>query len=114
MPLQTIISKYFLEINCYLIKYSVDNPRSETYLNHPSFGLLYRICEVKENQNIFTTLYAQRLFFLVRINEDRLIFDPISRSDARMLVENRVRQLRTQGSLQDYQELQRVYQRTFQ
>lgn len=92
----------------------MDNHRNETYLNHPSFGLLYRICEVKEKQNIFTTLYAQRLFFLVSMNEDSLIFDPISRSNARMLVESRVRQLRTQGSLQKYQELQKIYQRTFQ
>ena len=92
----------------------MDKPRSETYLNHPSFGLLYRICEVKENQNIFTTLYAQRLFFLVRVNEDSLIFDPISRSDARMLVENRLRQLRSSSSSQEYLELQMVYQRTFQ
>lgn len=92
----------------------MDNPKGETYLNHPSFGLLYRICEVKENQNIFTTLYAQRLFFLVTVNEDSLVFDPISRSEARMLVENRVRQLRTQGNLLKHHELQKIYQRTFQ
>lgn len=92
----------------------MDNPKGETYLNHPSFGLLYRICEVKENQYIFTTLYAQRLFFLVTVNEDSLIFDPISRSDARMLVENRMRQLRNQGSLLKQHELQKIYQRTFQ
>lgn len=92
----------------------MDNPKGETYLNHPSFGLLFRICEVKENQNIFTTLYAQRLFFLVTVNEDKLIFDPMSRSEARMLVENRVRQLRAQGNLIKSQELQKIYQRTFQ
>ena len=92
----------------------MDNQRSETYLNHPSFGLLYRICQVKDNQNIFTTLYAQRLFFLVTANDDSLIFDPISRSDARLLVENRVRQLRSHSNSQEYQELLAVYQRTFQ
>ncbi|MFN6395799.1 MAG: PII-interacting protein PipX family protein, partial [Aphanizomenon sp.] len=42
------------------------NPESsETYINHPTWGLLYRICMVDENQDLFTTLYAQRLFFLV-------------------------------------------------
>jgi PII interaction protein X len=92
----------------------VDNQRSETYLNHPSFGLLYRICEVKENQNIFTTLYAQRLFFLVTANADNFTFDSISRSDVRILVENRLRQLRHQTTSQEYQQLQKIYQRTFQ
>lgn len=92
----------------------MDNKRSETYLNHPSFGLLYRICKVEDNQHIFTTLYAQRLFFLVTTNADSFVFDPISRSDARLLVENRVRQLRNRNTLQEYQELQKIYQRTFQ
>lgn len=92
----------------------MDNQRSETYLNHPSFGLLYRVCEVKENQSIFTTLYAQRLFFLVTINSDSFNFEPISRFDARLLVENRLRQLRTQTNSTEYQQLQIIYQRTFQ
>jgi PII interaction protein X len=92
----------------------VDNQRSETYLNHPSFGLLYRICEVRENQNIFTTLYAQRLFFLVTVNGNNFTFEPISRADARVLVENRLRQLRHQTTSQEYQQLQTIYQRTFQ
>ena len=92
----------------------MDNQRSETYLNHPSFGLLYRICQVKENQDIFTTLYAQRLFFLVTVSADSFIFEPISRSDARLLVENRVRQLRAYNNSQEYQELLAIYQRTFQ
>ncbi|HAA33067.1 MAG TPA: DUF3539 domain-containing protein, partial [Cyanobacteria bacterium UBA8553] len=38
---------------------------SETYLNHPTFGLLFRVCMVEEGQELFTTLYAQRLFFVV-------------------------------------------------
>lgn len=92
----------------------MENQRSETYLNHPSFGLLYRICEVKENQNIFTTLYAQRLFFLVTMNVDSFTFEPISRSNARLLVENRLRQLRNQTTSTEYQQLQKTYQRTFQ
>ena len=92
----------------------MDNQRSEIYLNHPSFGLLYQICQLKDNQNIYTTLYAQRLFFLVTIGADNFTFDPISRSDARLLVENRLRQLRIQGTAEEYKELQAVYQRTFQ
>ncbi len=40
------------------------NPdHSETYINHPTWGLLYKISIVDDNQELFTTLYAQRLFF---------------------------------------------------
>jgi len=36
---------------------------TEEYLNHPTFGLLYKICLVEKNRGLFSTLYAQRLFF---------------------------------------------------
>ncbi len=38
---------------------------AESYLNHPTFGLLYRICELEDSRELFTTLYAQRMFFLI-------------------------------------------------
>jgi PII interaction protein X len=69
---------------------------------------------VEENQELFTTLYAQRLFFLVTTASDGLAFEPISRSDARLLVENRLRLLRRTGSSQDFEQLQKIHQRTFQ
>jgi PII interaction protein X len=92
----------------------VNSYSNETYLNHPTFGLLYRVCLIKDNQELFTTLYAQRLFFLVTIQSEKLIFEPISRSDARLLVESRLRQLRSSESLTKHQELQTAYQRIFQ
>ena len=87
---------------------------SETYLNHPTFGLLYRVCMVEEGQELFTTLYAQRLFFLVTSSPNGISFEPISRSDARLLVENRLRLLRRTGSSQDFEKLQLIHQQTFQ
>jgi PII interaction protein X len=86
---------------------------TETYLNHPTFGLLYRVCIVEENQELFTTLYAQRLFFLVTTSSEGLTFEPISRSDARLLVENRLRQLRRLGSSADIEQLQLIHKQTF-
>ena len=86
---------------------------TETYLNHPTFGLLYRVCMVEENQELFTTLYAQRLFFLVTTSSEGLAFEPISRSDARLLVENRLRQLRRIGSSTDIEQLQLIHKQTF-
>ncbi|MBV8886993.1 MAG: PipX family protein [Chroococcidiopsidaceae cyanobacterium CP_BM_RX_35] len=87
---------------------------SETYLNHPTFGLLYRVCIVEENQELFTTLYAQRLFFLVTTGTRGFKFEPIGRSEARLLLDNRLRLLRRTGQLQEYDQLQKVLQRTFQ
>ena len=87
---------------------------AETYLNHPTFGLLFRVCMVEEGQELFTTLYAQRLFFLVATTPNGIAFEPISRSDARLLVENRLRLLRRTGSSTDFEQLQLVHQQTFQ
>lgn len=86
---------------------------NESYLNHPTFGLLYRVCAVEANQELFTTLYAQRLFFVVTSDRNGLSFTPIGRSDARLLVENRMRQLRRIGAAREYEELHTIHQRTF-
>jgi PII interaction protein X len=87
---------------------------TETYLNHPTFGLLFRVCLVEENQELFTTLYAQRLFFMVTTGSDGITFEPIGRSDARLLVENRLRMLRRTGSTQEFELLQNIHKQTFQ
>lgn len=86
---------------------------SETYLNHPTFGLLFRLCLVEENKELFTTLYAQRLFFVVISRSDGVSCEPISRADARFLVENRLRSLRRMGQSQEYDQLVEIQKRTF-
>ncbi|MFE1746354.1 transcriptional coactivator PipX [Coleofasciculus sp. H7-2] len=87
---------------------------SETYLNHPTFGLLYRVCLLEDSQELFTTLYAQRLFFLVNTSPSGIKFEPITRSDGRLMVENRLRMLRRSGQMEDYEGLQAIHKRTFQ
>lgn len=86
---------------------------NEIYLNHPTFGLLYRVCLLEEHRELFTTLYAQRLFFLVTVGHKKVSFDPITRSDARLLVENRLRNLRRGSNVQEFNSLNRTYQQTF-
>jgi len=86
---------------------------NETYLNHPTFGLLYRVCTIESHQEIFTTLYAQRLFFLVTVSENGVAFEPKTRDEAGALVENRLRKLRRQGAKEAYQALRETYQRFF-
>jgi PII interaction protein X len=87
---------------------------AETYLNHPTFGLLFRVCLVENHQELFTTLYSQRLFFVVDQSASGLKFEPISRADARFMVESRLRMLRRAGQNSEYTQLQQVHQRTFQ
>ncbi|NET56880.1 MAG: DUF3539 family protein [Symploca sp. SIO2E6] len=87
---------------------------TETYLNHPTFGLLFRVCLIEEHQELFTTLYAQRLFFKVTTTNTGLTFEPITRSDARLLVENRLRVLRRTGASIELDQLQSIHRQTFQ
>jgi PII interaction protein X len=86
----------------------------ETYLNHPTFGLLFRVCLVEEKRELFSTLYAQRLFFLVDNGPDGIEFEPIGRAEAKVLVENRMRIMRRTGMQTEYDQLQFVHKRTFQ
>jgi PII interaction protein X len=69
---------------------------------------------VDENQDLFTTLYAQRLFFLVTTELKVLKFQSIGRTEARMMLENRLRTLRRSGNSHEYELLQNVFQCTFQ
>ena len=86
----------------------------ENYINHPTFGLLFRICFLEEHQELFTTLYAQRLFFLVITEATGVKFEPIGRSEARLMLETRLRLLRRSGQYQEYEQLQKILQNTFQ
>lgn len=85
----------------------------EHYLNHPTFGLLYRICVVEENQELFTTLYAQRMFFLVTNTASGLSFQPLTRADARLTIDLRIRTLRRNGQILESQDLQTTTQKNF-
>ena len=86
---------------------------SEHYLNHPTFGLLSRLCKVDEFRSLFTTLYAQRLFFLITSSAEGLQFDPVSRADAKLMLETQMRSLRRGGSDTEQKNLQHIYKRTF-
>jgi PII interaction protein X len=88
---------------------------SEIYINHPNFGLLYRLCVINKNEELFTTLYAQRLFFRVTIESDgKTNFEPLSRSETRILMDNKLRKLRSEGDWTAYKEVNLIYTTTFQ
>ncbi|WP_413470329.1 PipX family protein [[Phormidium] sp. LEGE 05292] len=87
---------------------------TENYLNHPTFGLLYGVCPLQDNQELFTTIYAMRLFFVITINGTEIFVEPVGRADARLLVENYLRQLRGVGQSQEYEKILSKYQQIFQ
>ena len=86
---------------------------TETYLNHPNFGLLFRICLVGEGQELFATLYAHRLFFLVTNDSNGLAFEPTGRIEAKQLIEQRLRVIRRMGQQDEYDLLQKTYKQAF-
>ena len=76
--------------------------------------MLFSICQLEENQELYTTLYAQRLFFVVQQNKNGMVFEPVTRMDARMKVEQRLRKVRRLGPSAELNALQDLYKRTFQ
>lgn len=85
----------------------------EHYLTHPTWGLLYGVCQLEENVELFTTIYAKRLFFVVTNYAVHLKFESIGRQEARLLVEKRLCELRRYGQSQESDKLMAMYQRTF-
>ncbi len=86
---------------------------NENYLNHPNFGLLFRVCLVGEGQELFATLYAHRLFFVVKNDTSGLSFEPIGRVEAKQLLDQRLRIIRRTGEQSEYDQLQKTYKQAF-
>ena len=56
---------------------------AERYLNHPTFGMLYLVSPAGEGRDVYATLYAQRMFFLVTLQPRGAQFEVIPYQDAR-------------------------------
>ena len=56
---------------------------AERYLNHPTFGMLYLVSPAGEGRDVYATLYAQRMFFLVTQQPRGAQFEVIPYQDAR-------------------------------
>ncbi|MFN9644107.1 MAG: PipX family protein [Cyanobacteriota bacterium] len=70
---------------------------AERYLSHPTFGMLYRVAPAGENRDLFATLYAQRIFFLVTLQTKGASFEVIPQSDARHVAEQNLARARREG-----------------
>ena len=70
----------------------------ERNLNHPTFGMLYRVCPVPSGEEIYATLYAQRMFFRVTSQPQGTSFEAMPFSDARHHAEQNLLRMRRNQS----------------
>ena len=85
---------------------------SERYLNHPTFGMLYQVSPGNEGKDIYATLYAQKMFFLVEIKQWEVIFEVIPYLDARNQAELNLQKTRRKGS-EDLSKWENLFTQTF-
>jgi len=85
---------------------------SERYLNHPTFGMLYQVSSSTEGKDVYATLYAQKMFFLVEIKQREVFFEVIPYLDARNLAELNIQKARRKGS-EDLQKWENLFTQTF-
>ena len=70
---------------------------AERYLNHPTFGMLYQVCPAGDSRDLYASLYAQRMFFLVTLQTQGISFEAIPLMDARALAEQNLNRSRRQS-----------------
>ncbi|MEB3235636.1 MAG: PipX family protein [Cyanobacteriota bacterium] len=85
---------------------------AERYLNHPTFGMLYRVAAVGEGKDLYATLYAQRIFFVVTLQARGATFEVIPLMDARHLAEQNLARARRDGPAV-HAEWRQVFDQTF-
>jgi PII interaction protein X len=85
---------------------------TERYLNHPTFGLLYRVAEAGEGRDLYATLYAQRMFFLVTLQERGAQFEVIPLMDARHIAEQNLARARREGP-EAHSRWRQLFEKTF-
>jgi len=85
---------------------------SERYLNHPTFGMLYLVAPAREDRDIYATLYAQKMFFLVSLQPRGAEFEVIPYMDARHYAEINIARCR-KNKADDLETWQKLFKQTF-
>ena len=86
--------------------------KSESYLNHPTFGMLYLVTPAEKGRDIYATLYAQKMFFLVTLESYGAEFEVIPYMDARYYAEMNISRCRKNRSI-DLEFWQKLFRQTF-
>jgi len=84
----------------------------ERYLNHPTFGMLYQVSPAGDNRDVYATLYAQRIFFLVTLQPRGALFEVIPLMDARHHAEQNLARARREGA-QSHAHWRQLFNQTF-
>lgn len=84
----------------------------ERYLNHPTFGMLYRVATGSDSRDLYATLYAQRIFFLVSLQPRGASFEVIPLMDARHLAEQNLARARRVGP-EEHARWRQLFDQTF-
>jgi len=85
---------------------------AERYLNHPTFGMLYLLAPAGDGRDLYATLYAQKMFFLVTLQPRGAEFEVIPYLDARHYAEVHLKRCKRDGS-SDQERWIELYQQTF-
>ena len=85
---------------------------SERYLNHPTFGMLYQVSPANEGKDIYATLYAQKMFFLVSMKSREILFEVIPYLDARNQAEINLQRAKRNDSI-DLPKWDNLFKQTF-
>ncbi len=85
---------------------------AEKYLNHPTFGMLYLVSPGREGRDVYATLYAQKMFFLVTLQPRGAQFEVIPYMDARHHAEIHLKRCQRDGSL-ELERWQELFKQTF-
>ncbi len=85
---------------------------AERYLNHPTFGMLYLVSPASNGRDVYATLYAQKIFFLVTLQPRGATFEVIPYMDARHYAEINLSRCRRE-KLSDIDIWQELFKQTF-
>jgi len=85
---------------------------AERYLNHPTFGMLYLVSAASNGRDVYATLYAQKIFFLVTSQPRGAEFEVIPYMDARHYAESHLSKCRRDKS-SDFAVWQELFNQTF-
>ena len=85
---------------------------AERYLNHPTFGMLYLVSPASNGRDVYATLYAQKIFFLVTLQPRGASFEVIPYMDARHYAEIHLTKCRQEKS-SDIFVWQELFNQTF-
>ena len=85
---------------------------AERYLNHPTFGMLYLVSSASNDRDVYATLYAQKIFFLVTLQPRGATFEVIPYMDARHYAEMNLSRSRRDKS-SDIAVWQELFDQTF-